>query len=118
MKRIGLVLILLAVLLGSLSGCVLNRPLDACFVVVDDPAGDPMTRLFSGACSTHFGEPFYPTMIYTLKWYFGDGHTRTVPGNVLTTYTYLETGTYTVELLLLGPDGETARARRQVTIGE
>jgi PKD domain len=118
MKRIGLVLILIAVLLGSLSGCIFNRPLDACFVVVDDPDGDPMTRLFSAACSTHFEESLYPVMIYTLTWYFGDGHKRTVPGNLLTTYTYLETGIYTVELLLVGPDGETARATRQLIIGE
>lgn len=118
MKRIGFALMLLVVLLGSLSGCIFNPPLDACFVIVDDPDGDPMTRLFSGACSTHFKELLYPVMIYTLTWDFGDGHTRTVHGNLLTTYTYPDTGTYTVELLLIGPDGETARARRQVTIGE
>lgn len=118
MRRIGLALVLLTALLGSLSGCVFNPPLDACLSVIDDPEGDPMTRVFSGACSTHFEEPLYPIMIYTLKWYFGDGHTRTVHGNLLTTYTYLETGTYTVELLLIGPNGETARASRQVTVGE
>ena len=116
MKRVGIGFILSAVLLRSLVGCVLNKPLDACFVIVDDPAGDPMTRVFSAACSTHFEEPFYPTEIYTFKWYFGDGHTRMVSGNVVTTYTYREPGTYTIELLIMGPDGETARTKHQVII--
>jgi len=116
MKRFPVVLILLVALLGHLSGCVLNAPLDARLAILEDPDGDPMTRLFSGAGSTYFGEPLYPTMSYTFKWYFGDGHTRSVPGNALTSYTYLEAGTYTVELLLSGPDGETARATQQVTI--
>lgn len=118
MNKVQSVAVLIVILLATLSGCILNRPLDACLQIIEDPAGDPMTRLFSGACSTHFGDPLYPTMIYTFKWYFGDGHKRTVHGNLLTTYTYLEPGTYTVELLVIGPDGETSRARREVTIEE
>ena len=116
MKRIGLVLVLFVGLLVALPGCILNPPLDACFHVVDDPEGDPMTRLFSAACSTYFEEPLYPTEIYTFRWYFGDGPARTVHGNVLTTYTFLEEGTYTVELLLISADGEMARTTRKVTI--
>ena len=116
MRRTGFLLILLGILVLSVTGCVLRPPLRACFSVIADPNGDPMTRLFNAACSTHYDEVLYPTEIYSFKWSFGDGHERMVYGNVLTTYEYLEEGTYTAELLLIGFDGETSRISRKVTI--
>ena len=118
MKRTGLWLVLCIGLVTILAGCVPNPPLDACFTILADPVGDPTTRLFNAACTTDYEEPLYPTEIYTFRWSFGDGHMRIVHGNVLTTYKYLESGTYTVELLVIDPeDGRTARATRKVTIG-
>jgi hypothetical protein len=116
MKRLAVWVALPMALLLFAGGCALNPRLEACFSILPDPAGDPMTFLFNAACSTYYDEPLLPTEAYIFEWHFGDTNTR-VAGNVLTNHTYWKPGTYAVELLIIGWDGEMARTTRNVTVG-
>ncbi|MBU0595945.1 PKD domain-containing protein [Candidatus Bipolaricaulota bacterium] len=115
MKRMTLVVVLLGGVLGFATSCVFNPPLDACFSSLPDPNGGPLTVLFNAACSTYYGEPLGVGYIY--EWHFGDGEVmQREHSSVLTTYTYREPGTYTVELLIIGWDGEMARATKMIDV--
>jgi PKD repeat protein len=116
MKRYAVVLVLLAGTLVVACGCALNPPLDARFSALPDPDGDPLTVLFNASRSTYYERPLMPTESYVFEWHFGDGLRRRTYGNALTTYTYHEAGTYTVELLLIGWDAEMARTSRRITV--
>lgn len=117
MKRWAYELVLMAGVLALVGGCALNPPLDACFTVLPDPQGDPLTVLLNAACSTYYEKPLHPTEMYIFEWQFGDGPSTRVYGNALTTYTFFEPGTYNIELLLIGWDGEMARTSRLITVG-
>ncbi len=116
MKRVALALIVSAGLLSLVAGCVLNRPLDACFIAIPDPSGDPLTILFDASCSTYYGEPLGVGYIY--EWQFGDGPRVREHGNSITTYTFQEPGEYRVELLIIGWDGEMARTFHRVEVDD
>lgn len=116
MKRHVLVLVLLAGGLVAACGCALNPRLDARFSALPDPGGDPLAVLFNASRSTYYERALNPTESYVFEWGFGDGLRRRTYGNALTSYTYPEAGTYTVELLLIGWDGEMARTSRRITV--
>ena len=116
MKRQVIAVILLAGVLMVVGGCVLNPPLDARFSALPDPEGDPLTVLFDASGSTYYEAPLLPTESYVFEWHFGDGLRRRAYGSALTTYTYQEAGTYKVELLLIGWDGEMARTSERITV--
>ncbi|MDD5264640.1 MAG: PKD domain-containing protein [Candidatus Bipolaricaulis sp.] len=115
MRRIACVAVLAAGLIGAVSGCTLNARLDACFRSLQAPDGGPLTMLFDASCSTYYEAPL--GVGYIFEWHFGDGQMQRVYDSVLVTYTYPEPGTYTVELLVIGWDGEMARARHGVEVG-
>ncbi len=114
MRRIVLAAVIMAGILAFSTSCALNPPLGACFSSIPDPSGEPLTMQFSAACSTHYGEPLGVGYIY--EWHFGDRQMKREYSSALTTYTYHEAGTYTVELLLIGWNGEMARARKKVEV--
>jgi len=116
MKRIALTLVIGAAILAFAAGCRLNAPLDACFTVLPDPDGQPLTRQFNAACSTYCGEPLGVGYIY--EWHFGDGPRIREHSNALTTYAFPEPGEFRVELLIIGWDGEFARTSRWVLVEE
>ena len=116
MKRVILFVVVGAGLLLLVAGCVLNRPLDACFIAIPDPGEDPLTILFDASCSTYYGEPLGVGYIY--EWQFGDGPRAREHGNAITTYTFQEPGQYRVELLIIGWGGEMARTSHRVEVGD